>query len=296
MIVGEREIITQVRNAYDSARANDLSGDTLRIMMRHTIETAKKVYTNTSIAQRPVSIVSLAYHQLRDMNIPMDSRILIIGAGVTNTNMGRFLKKHGFTNFHVFNRTFEKAERLACDLDGTPQPLSELKSFKDGFDIIITCTASESHILTPEIYAQLLQNERTRKVVIDIAIPQDLSPEIIAKHNVHHISVEVLQKISNENLKARSKEVEHVHEIISEAVHEFEHIYKERSVEIAMREVPTKVKQIRDTALNEVFKHDLTNLDDEARELLENIMGYMEKKYISMPMIMAKEIILKRRP
>lgn len=295
MVVGEREIITQVRNAFENSRKNALTGDCLRLMMRHTIETAKRVYTETDIARRPVSVVSLAYHQLRDMNVPMDSRILIIGAGVTNTNMGKFLRKHGFTNFNVFNRTFSKAEQLAGDLGGTAHPLDALKEFDKGFDIIITCTGSENHILTPEIYTHLLQGETDRKVVIDIAIPQDLSPEIIAAHSVHHISVEVLQKISNENLKVRSREVEHVQLIIDEAVGEFKELYKERSVEIAMRAVPTKVKEIKRTALDQVFKNDLSNLDDEAREVLENVIGYMEKKYMSMPMLMAKEILLNKQ-
>lgn len=296
MIVGEREIITQVRKSYDDSRQNGLTGDCLRLLMRHTIETAKRVYTQTNIAKRPVSVVSLAYHQLRDMNIPLDSRILIVGAGVTNTNMGKFLRKHGFTNFNVFNRTLSKAEQLASDLNGTAHSLSSLKDFSEGFDIIITCTGSETHILTPEIYTQLLQGETDRKVVIDIAIPQDLSPEIKAAHSVHHISVEVLQQISNENLKVRSREVEHVQLIIDEAVGEFKHIFKERSVAIAMREVPSKVKEIRHAALNEVFKNDVNNLDDEAREVLENVIGYMEKKYMSMPMLMAKEILLKKQP
>lgn len=296
MVVGEREIITQVRNAYDRSNANGLTGDLLRIMIRHTIETAKKVYTKTNIATRPVSVVSLAYHQLRDMNVPLDSRILIIGAGVTNTNMGRFLKKHGFTKFDVFNRTFQKAEQLAKDLSGMPHPLKDLATFDKGFDIIITCTAAEHHVLTPEIYHQLERGELARKVVIDIAIPQDLSPEIKAAHNVHHISVEELQKISNENLKARSTEVAHVHEIIDEAIFEFKEIYKERSIEIAMSAVPSKVKEIKNAAINEVFKQDLSDLDDDAREVLENILGYMEKKYISMPMLMAKEILLKQQP
>lgn len=294
MVVGEREIITQVRKAYDDSNVCGLTGDCLRLMMRHTIETAKRVYTETNIAKRPVSVVSLAYHQLRDMNVPLDSRILIIGAGVTNTNMGRFLRKHGFTKFNVFNRTLSKAEQLAQDVNGQAHPLSALSSFTEGFDVIITCTGSENHILTPEIYLNLLQGETDRKVVIDIAIPQDLSPEIIAKHSVHHISVEVLQKISNENLKVRSREVEHVQLIIDEALDEFQHIFKERSVELAMRAVPTKVKEIKHVALNEVFKHDIENLDEQSRAVLENVIGYMEKKYMSMPMLMAKEILLKR--
>lgn len=240
MVIGEREIITQVRNAFDASKQMQLVGDFIRLVIRQTIETAKKVYTETSIATKPVSVVSLAYHKLRDMNIKMDARVLIIGAGVTNTNMSRFLKKHGFKKFVVFNRTFEKAQNLAKDLNGTALPLEELQNYNGGFDVIITCTGSEGHIITPEIYQQLLQGEKDRKVVIDIALPQDLDPRIIETENVTHISVEVLQQISNQNLKERSKEIQHVEEIIAEAVYDFKHIHKVRAVEIAMREVPQK--------------------------------------------------------
>lgn len=294
MVVGEREIITQVRNAFELCKKNELTGDLIRILIRHTIETAKRVYTETNIARKPVSVVSLAYHRLRDMNVPLDSRILIIGAGVTNTNMGRFLKKHGFRNFHVFNRTLERAEKLAKDLGGNAHGLKELSTFGEGFDVIITCTASEHHLITPEIYHQLLQGEESRKVIIDLAIPQDLSPQIVEANNLTHISIELLQKISAENLKERSKEIQHVEEIIGEALFNFEQIYHMREVEIAMRDVPQKVKEIRSNALNEVFKNDIENLDSGSREVLDRIMSYMEKKYMSMPMLMAKEILLNK--
>ena len=294
MVIGEREIITQVRNAFDASKKMQLVGDFIRLVIRQTIETAKKVYTETSIATKPVSVVSLAYHKLRDMNIKMDARVLIIGAGVTNTNMSRFLKKHGFKKFVVFNRTFEKAQNLAKDLNGTALPLQELQNYNGGFDVIITCTGSEGHLITPEIYQQLLQGEKDRKVVIDIALPQDLDPRIIETENVTHISVEVLQQISNQNLKERSKEIQHVEEIISEAVYEFKHLHKVRSVEIAMREVPQKVKEIKQIAMTEVFKNELESLDENSKEVLDKIIGYMEKKYISGPMLLAKEILLKK--
>lgn len=294
MVVGEREIITQVRNAYEGCKSAGLTGDFIRLVMRHTIETAKRVYTETSIATKPVSVVSLAYHKLRDMHISLDARILIVGAGVTNTNMSRFLKKHGFKKFVVFNRTLSKAENLAKDLGGKAYPLSEIDNYKAGFDVIIACTGSDSHIITSELYAKLLQGETDRKVVIDIALPQDLDPQIIVDHKVTHISVDVLQKISNANLKERSKEIQHVEEIIAEALFEFKHIQKVRNVELVMRDVPNKVKEIKATAMNEVFKNDLANMDEQSKELLEKIITYMEKKYISMPMIMAKEILLKK--
>lgn len=294
MVVGEREIITQVRNSFEASKKMGLTGDFIRLLMRHTIETAKRVYTETSIAIKPVSVVSLAYHKLRDMNIALDARVLIIGAGMTNTNMSRFLKKHGFRNFTVFNRTFSKAEALANDLNGTALSLENLNSFNSGFDVMIACTGADHHLITPEIYKTLLNGEEDRKVVIDLALPQDIDPEIVENHKITHISIEVLQKISHENLKERSKEIQHVEEIISEALFDFKNVHKLRSVEIAMRDVPQKVKEIKSTALNEVFRNDLETLDEHSREVLEKIIGYMEKKYMSMPMIMAKEILLKQ--
>ncbi len=293
MIVGEREIITQVRTAFENCRDMGLTGDTIRVIMRQTVSTAKRVYTETAIARKPVSVVALAYHTLRDMNMPLNSRILVIGAGTTNNNMGKFLKKHGYQNFAVFNRTISKAETLASELNGSHFPLSALSTYDKGFDLIISCTGAENHVITPEIYSHLLQGETTKKVVIDIAIPHDLDSRIVENNPVTHISVDVLQKISAENLKERSKEITHVEEILSESITEFTQILRMRSVEVAMREVPNMVKQIRSAAVNEVFKKDLQLLDDESREVLDKIIGYMEKKYMSMPMKMAKEIMMK---
>jgi len=293
MIVGEREIITQVRNAFDTSKEMGLTGDFIRVVMRHTVETAKRVYTETSIANKPVSVVALAYHTLRDMDISLDARVLMIGAGMTNSNMAKFLRKHGFKNFTVFNRTVEKSEVLAKDLHGSGYGLDMLQTFDKGFDIIITCTGSEAPIITPEIYTHLLQGEKTKKVVIDIAIPHDLDAEIVKNNHVTHISIDYLQKISDRNLLERSKEIVHVEQILSDAVESFMYIHKMRQVEIAMREVPNMVKDIRATAVNEVFKKELQTLDDDSREVLDKIIGYMEKKYMSMPMKLAKEIMLK---
>lgn len=292
MIVGEREIITQVRNAFEVSKSMGLTGDFIRLVMRHTVETAKKVYTETSIANKPVSVVALAYHTLRDMNISLDARVLMIGAGMTNSNMAKFLKKHGFKNFAVFNRTVLKAENLANELHGEGFGLDALHTYSKGFDIIITCTGAESPVITPEIYQQLLQAETSRKVVIDIAIPHDLDAEIVKKHNVTHISIDYLQKISDKNLQERSKEIVHVEQIIEEAIASFQYIHRMRKVEIAMREVPNMVKDIRSTAVNEVFKKELQTLDEDSREVLDKIIGYMEKKYMSMPMKLAKDIML----
>lgn len=294
MIIGEREIITQVRKAYQACKGFEITGDGIRLLIRFTIETAKKVYTETNIAQRPVSVVSLAYHTLKGKDVPLDARIVVVGAGVTNTNMSRFLKKHGFTNFAVFNRTFSKAKRLAEQLKGEAFELKDLSTYNKGFDVLITCTGADQSIIDEKIYTQLLQGDESSKIIIDLAIPNDMHEDVINHHVIDYISVDFLQKISSKNLEKRAREIIHVEEIIQDAVEDYSSIFKERQVELAMRGVPEKVKEIKSNALEHVFARELESLDDNSRETMQRIMDYMEKKYMSMPMKMAKEILLKK--
>lgn len=292
MVVGEREIITQVRKAFESCNAAGLTGDKMRLIMKQVVETAKKVYSQTSISQKPVSVVSLAYQELKRFQIPLDARIVVIGSGATNTTLCRFLKKHGFRKFSIFNRTLSNAEKLAQELGGTAHKLNKLDQFNEGFDVLVTCTSSDHHIVNKELYQSMLNGDTSKKIIIDLAIPQDIDPFVLDEFGVQYISIAHLQKVSNENLKIRQGELSRVHEIIQKALVEFENLYKERKVELVMQEVPKEVKKIKDVALNEVFKTELQNLDPQSRELLEKIVGYMEKKYISGPMKKAKEIML----
>jgi glutamyl-tRNA reductase len=292
MVIGEREIITQVRNAYDFSKANNLSGDVIRVVIRQTIETAKKVYTETTIANKPVSVVSLAYHSLNEKQLELNARVVVVGAGVTNTNMCRFLKKHGFRNYTIYNRSLEKAEVLARFTGGVAKPLSELKNHSDGFDILVSCTGSQDHIITSDIYKILVGKDSGNKVVIDLAIPSDLDPLLVKKYPIDHISVEYLKTIADSNLKERKKELIKVRQIIYEKVEEFKEIFKMRQVELKMRSIPERVKEIRSTAVNQVFSKELSQLDSGSKEVLEKILDYMEKKYVSVPMLMAKEMLM----
>lgn len=293
LVIGEREIITQVRQSYEQSRDLGLSGDSLRILFRHTIETAKRVYTETKISLKPVSVVSIAYQHLVGMDAPRDARVLAIGAGVTNTAMLRFLKKHGMSNFAIFNRTVEKAAVLAEELGGSAYPLSELENYSKGFDILVSCTGSEDVVVDEKLYTSLLNGDTAPKITVDLALPSDISPEVHAKHPTRTISIETLQQISDNHLQERSQEVIHVEQILEEANNEFRNIAKMRAIEVAMRPVPQMVKDIRATAFNEIFKNELEQLDPSSKEILEKVVGYMEKKYMSMPMIMAKEIMFK---
>ncbi len=293
MVVGEREIITQVRSAFENNRSMGLTGDTIRILLRHTIETAKKVYTHTAIATNPVSIVSLAYSRLKETNASLNSRILIVGAGSTNTTFSKFLLKHGFNNFAVFNRTLENAHMLADEIGGTAYGLQDLTTYNKGFDILITCTGAEDPVITEAIYQQLLQGETNKKIIVDLAIPFDTEAVIFEKYPVKHITVSDLKEISEINLQRRIQEVHHVQQLLDDALAEFNKIYKSRQVELAMRAVPEKVKEIRQTT-QAVFAKDLEKLDAESAALVAKMMDFMEKKYLSVPMKMAKEILVQQ--
>ena len=292
LVVGEREIITQVRNAYELCKKLNLTGDLIRIVIQKTIECGKKVYTHTNISKNPVSIVSLAYRKLRELHVKLDAKFLIIGSGVTNTALAKYLKKHGFTNFMVFNRTLTNAEKLANELTGQALTLSELKNYKNGFDVIVTCTGASEHIITKDIYSSLIGKDKSRKVVIDLAVPNDLDEEILKNYDVNLIAVNNLMEIARKNLQEREKELSSCERIIEQNIEEFRKQFKERLVELAMSDVPRKVKEIRETAVNEVFAKDIEQLDVQSKETLDKVIAYLEKKYISVPMKMAKEILI----
>lgn len=292
LVVGEREIITQVRKAYEFCNSLGLTGDAIRLAVKHTIETAKKVYTETNIARNPVSIVSLAYRQLRNLGIKNNARILFVGAGETNANMAKYLKKHEYANFTVFNRSLANAEKLAAELNGKAFELSSISSFTEGFDVLITCTASQEPVITEAIYHSLLNGSTSKKVVIDLALPADVDPRIIQQHDLFYIDIESLKKQAIENLSKRESEVEVCKAIIDAKVEEFKLLFEERRIELAFGEIPKQIRSIRETAMNEVFAKDLNQLDNESKEVLEKVLSYMEKKYNALTIKTAKRVFL----
>lgn len=293
LVVGEKEILAQVRKAYERCRLAGFTGDFMRMLMNHLVKTAKEVYTQTEISRKPVSVVSLAYRSLRDLALTGSPRFLIVGAGETNKNIAKYIQKHKDADFVVFNRTFEKAEDLAKELNGRAFPLSELENYSEGFDVLITCTGSTSPIINNALYQKLLNGDTSKKTIVDLAVPNDTDPEVLQQNSINYIEVSGLQAIANRNLQDRYEELVHAERIIENNIAEFLPLLKQRKVEIAMREVPQKVKEIKSFAINTVFAREVSALDDDSRAVLEKVMNYMEKKYISVPMVMAKEILVR---
>ncbi len=292
LVVGEREIITQVRKAYEFCNGLGLTGDTIRLAVKQTIETAKKVYTETDIAKNPVSIVSLAYRQLRNLGIKNNARIVFVGAGETNVNMAKYLKKHEYANFTVFNRTLANAEILAKDLNGKAFELSSIQNFNEGFDVLITCTSAQEPVITEPIYASLLKGDIGKKVVIDLALPADVDAKVIKNNDCFYVDIESLKKQAVENLTKRESEIEACKAIIEAKVGEFGQLYRERKIELAFGEIPKQIRSIKEVAINEVFAKDLNMMDSESKEVLEKVLSYMEKKYNALTIKTAKKVFL----
>lgn len=295
LVVGEREIITQVRKAYEFCNGLGITGDTIRLVIKQTIETAKQVFTDTEIAKNPVSVVSLAYRRLRDLGIKNSDRIVFIGAGETNTSMAKYLKKHQYANFTVFNRSLDKAQKLAQELNGRAFELKDILNYKGGFDVLISCTASSEAIVTMAVYESLLHGETGRKVVIDLAIPADVEKAVQGAYDFNYIDIESLKHQASENLAKRETEIGACRKIIFNKTEEFKYLLKERKIELAFGDIPKQIRNVKETALNEVFAKEINGLDPASKEVLDKVLQYMEKKYNAIAMKTAKEALLSNK-
>ena len=289
MVVGEREILRQLRETYEKNNEMGLTGDAIRLAMRFTVEAAKKVYSSTKIGEKPVSVVSLSIQKMLEKQLPSDARFLLIGAGQTNRLVIKFLQKHGYKNLTVFNRSLKPAEKLASILGGEAYTLDTLSTYTKGFDVIFAATASTEAILTSEIFGQMTNDDISKKLLIDLSIPANIDASIAEKHNAEYISMESLKTLAQANIGFREQELGKAQEIVDEYVETFHTAFKERQIELAMREVPEQIKAIRAHALNNVFKNEISELDDQQRELFDRVLAYMEKRCIAIPLQVAKE-------
>ena len=292
LVVGEREILTQVRKSYDFCNQLGLTGDFIRLLIKQTIETAKEIYTNTDIARNPVSVASLAYRQLRELGIKNDARIIFVGSGETNIVLSKYFQKHKFANFTIFNRTLERAKKLAKILKGKAYELSELIKYKKGFDVLIVCTSSSETIITKSIYNNLLASELSKKVIINLGIPANVESEVANQKSLNYIDINSIKTRAAKNLQLRKNEIIKCELIIKNKTNRFIDLCHERNIELAFGEIPKKVKAIKELAINEVFAKDINLLDDHGKEVLEKVMTYLEKKFNAVSIKTAKEVYI----
>ncbi|GAB4447752.1 MAG: glutamyl-tRNA reductase [Bacteroidia bacterium] len=292
MVVGEREIITQVRNAYEHCKSLHLTGDLLRLVMKKVIETGKQVFSETEISKNPVSVASLAARKLQQLNIPENARITAIGAGVTMQTFMKYFHQPKY-QYTFINRTKEKSQLLQNKYGGNILSLDELKLSNETIktDVLLVCTASPTPVINQEIYQKLFYNH-SNPVIVDLSNPSDVADEVKNQFQFTHIDIQSLKKQAQENLIKRKQSVLHAREIIQNNLNEFMHIFKERCIENIISEIPQEIKQFKDKALNEVFKKKIEKLHPEQIEIIEEIVDYLEGKYNSVTYKKLKSILL----
>ena len=293
MVLGEREILTQVREAFDLAMAHRLAGDRLRVAGRSVVETAKKVFTQTDVATQAVSVNSLGWQAFKSWNLPLDAPILMVGAGATNTAVGRFLVKAGYSNVRVVNRSLERAQVLAdvlgTDQAGTLDDLAE--ALKEGPRALVVCTGSEAALLGAD-HARMLPDGPLN--VLDLGVPSDVDASFRERPNLTVVDMAALKEVADQNLAIRATEVSKCETLLEAGLAEYLERLQAREVELALIELPQMIKAIRETAMGEIFADDLEGLDAEARQVVERIVAYLEKKYVGLPMKLAKEAVLEQ--
>jgi len=292
LVVGEREIFRQLREAYARSQRFGHVGDNLKILDRYTVTAAKEVYEKTKIGERPLSIVSLAIQELYAApQLTQDSRILIVGAGETNTLVAKFLQKKNFKNVAVFNRSLDNAAHISQMLDATAYHLSELERYDKGFDVLIVCTAATEPIITSPVYRSLLKREVDCKIVIDLSVPSNVSQEVISDYEMSYIDIEKLRARAEKNLEFRKKELTAARKLLRGKLIEFQKAHQQRQLEMLLHLVPKEIKAVKKHAVSNVYAKKLDMLDDESKALVMEMMDYMEKKCISVPMKAAKALI-----
>lgn len=294
LVIGERQILGQLREAYDQCREMQLTGDNLRLLMRFAVTVAKRVYAQTRIGEKPVSVVSLAIKKMLDAQVPKSAKILLVGAGQTNTLVSKFLKKYSYTHVTVFNRSIERAQKLAQKFTGVHYPLDALSAQPYDFDVMIVCTGATDPIITSQNYPTIVGSDAREKLIIDLAIPNNVDKSILDTHAVRYIEIDTLKALADQNMQFRVTEVEKAQHIVLEEVDVFQEAYKQRQIERAMQAIPQQIKAVKSRALNQVFHKEIATLDDETRALMERMLTYMEKKCISIPMTVAKDVMLKQ--
>ena len=291
LIIGEREIITQLRSAYEQCEKMNLTGDALRMLNQHAIRIAKDVYTHTNLSKKPVSIVSIAWKLFQEKHPDLNTKVVLVGAGQIITNFAKFLAENGYTKVSVYNRTIENASAIAKSFGTEAKQIAELRNDASDFDALVVCTGSTEVVVTNEMYADMCVSKK-RRTVIDLALPANVGYEISTLEDVTFIDMLAVQREVQKNISYREEALSDCIAIIEKGKGEFKKHFQERSIELAMSEIPNTIKEIRQTAVDTVFSKELAQLSENDRELVDKIIGYMEKKYISVPMKLAKSVLL----
>jgi glutamyl-tRNA reductase len=224
MVVGEPQVLGQVRHAYSLAVEAGTAGRVLNRLVHHAFRAAKRVRTETGIAASAVSVSYMAVELGRKIFGSLkDSTVLLVGAGEMAELSAQHLVNAGATRVLVANRTRETAARLASQFNGEAFELSELSKQLASADIIICSTGASEYVITAEMARSSLGARRNRPAFfIDISVPRNIDPAISKIHNLFVFDIDDLESVIASNIREREREAERAELIVDSEVMQFQ--------------------------------------------------------------------------
>jgi glutamyl-tRNA reductase len=282
MIVGEPQILGQIKDAYAEAARQKTSGVILNRIMHRAFHVAKRVRTETGVCETAVSISYAAVELAKKIFHVLDGKkILLIGAGEMAELAARHLLSNGVTSMVVANRTFERAVQVAELFAASPVSFEEITSQLKDVDIVVTATASQEFVITYEQVKSCLRKRRNRPLFfIDIAVPRDVQPDVNDLDNVYVYDIDDLKGIIQVNMEQRELEAVKAERIVLEEVIQFEKWLKTLAVVptiVSLREkaesiVQAELKKSR-SALGELTPGQMERIEILTRSVAEKVLS-----------------------
>jgi glutamyl-tRNA reductase len=288
MVLGEPQILGQMKSAFAVAREAGTIGPLLGRLFQATFGTAKNVRTDTAIGENPVSVafaaVSLARQIFSDLH---RSQALLIGAGETITLVARHLHEQGIKRIVVANRTLERASLLAQQFGAHAVLLADIPQELVNSDIVISSTASQLPILGKGAVERALKQRRHKPMfMVDIAVPRDIEPEVGELEDVYLYSVDDLHEVVSENLKSRQGAAVAAEQLVAAGAEDFMQRLRERAAVDVLRACRQQAEDLRDEELGRAMR--LLGNGTPAEDVLAQLARGLTNKLMHAPSVQLK--------
>jgi len=290
MVVGEPQILGQIKDAYRVAHAESVTGRVLNKLLHKTFSVAKRVRTETQIGDRAISVSFVAVELTKKIFGKLEGReVLVIGAGEMCELACRHLIASGVRRVVVTNRTEKRAEEMAQQFGGETIPFDRLYEALLRVDIVVSSTASSTFVLSKDIVSQVIKTRKNKPLFfIDIAVPRDVDPEVNTIDNVYLYDIDDLREVAEANMKNRGEEAQRAESIVDAEVEVFWRWSQAQDVTPVIVALRDRVDQIRKNELDKTLRG-LGQLGDREREALDTMTASIVNKILHKPISALKQ-------
>ncbi|MBI4339644.1 MAG: glutamyl-tRNA reductase [Chloroflexi bacterium] len=282
-ILGESQVLGQVREAYAASARAGMDGGTLARLFHQALRVGKRARRETEIGWHALSVsraaVELARRTLGDLS---SCQVVVIGAGDAGRLAAQALRDAGATSLTVANRTLARAEELAAELGGRAAPLEDLPRLLEEADIAISATGSPGFLLTPALLASARAASTRPLFLLDIAVPRDVDPAVADLPDVHLVDIDGLDAVAESNRRQRQSEARKVEGMVKEETESFLAWLRSLEVVPTVAALHQRAEALRSQELSRANRR-LPDLSQEERATLEAFSKALVKKLLHRP-------------